>query len=152
MLHVKTELKKNTKKTGDLGEEIAAKYLKNKGFRVLARNYRKKYGEIDIVARGTGNRSESSVPHETGAVIHFVEVKSVSYETREKMDWAVSHETWRPEELVHAFKLNQIRKAAETWIFENNWAGEVQVDVVAVRMVPRERYATVKYIPGVISE
>ena len=144
--------KKNTKKVGDLGESIAVKYLKNKGFSIIERNYRKKYGEIDIVARGTFSSAENLVSHETREVMHFVEVKSVSYETKEMLEISVSHETYRPEELVDGFKLNQIRKTAETWISENQWNGEVQIDVVAVHMVSREKYARVKYIENVIME
>jgi len=141
--------KKDTRKTGNLGEDIAVKFLKNKGFSVIQRNYWKKWGELDIVARETINQPFS---RETSEIIHFVEVKSVSYETKALFDWAVAHETWRPEELVHAFKLNQIRKAAETWVAENNCKGKVQVDVVAIRMVPREKHASVKYIENVIVE
>lgn len=146
--------KKDTKRTGDLGEEIAAKFLKNKGFSIVERNYWRKWGEIDIVAREThDNGSGRMISHETSEdVIHFVEVKSVSYEKRGLLDWAVTHETWQPEELVHGFKMGQIRKAAETWIAEHNWLGPVQVDVVAIRMVPREKYAIAKYIPNVIWE
>lgn len=148
-----TEEKKNTKKIGDLGESIACKCLKNKGFSIVERNYGKKWGEIDIVARGTQKMLENGeVSHGTSETVHFIEVKSVSYETKTMLDWAVTHETWRPEELVHDFKLNQIRKAAETWVAENNWMGDVQVDVVAVRMVPREKYASVKYVSNVIAE
>ncbi len=145
--------KVENRSTGNLGESIAAKYLKQKGFVILERNYLKKWGEIDIVARETAkSEPEESFSRETSDIIHFVEVKSVSYETKSQLDWAVTHETWRPEEQVHAFKLNQIRKAVESWMIENDWVGEIQVDVIAVRMVPREKYATVKYIPNVISE
>lgn len=144
--------KKNTKKVGDLGESIAVKYLKNKGFSIIERNYRKKYGEIDIVARGTFSSVKNPVSHETMEVVHFVEVKSVSYETKEILEMSVSHETYRPEELVDDFKLNQIRKTAETWISENQWNGEGQIDVVAVHMVSREKYARVRYIEKVIME
>ncbi len=144
--------KKNTKKIGDLGESIACKFLKNKGFSIVQRNYRKRYGEIDIVARGTKLTNKNRVSHETREVIHFIEVKSVSYETRSLLEWTVSHETYRPEELVHSFKLNQIRKTAETWLNENHWNGEMQVDVVAVHMVPREKYALVKHIENVMPE
>jgi putative endonuclease len=33
-----------------LGEEAACRYLKNKGYSILERNFRKSYGEIDIIA------------------------------------------------------------------------------------------------------
>ena len=147
-----TEEKKNTKKVGDLGELIACKYFKNKGFIIVERNYSKKWGEIDIVARETQQLAKKKdVSHGTSEIVHFIEVKSVSYETRAELNWAVTHETWRPEELVHDFKLNQIRKAAEIWIAEHNWSGDVQVDVLAVRMVPREKYASVNYISNIVS-
>lgn len=36
--------------TAKLGEEIATKYLKDKGYKIIERNFRKGYGEIDIIA------------------------------------------------------------------------------------------------------
>lgn len=48
---------------GVSGEQIAADYLKKRGFKILARNVRYKAGEIDIVAR-------------KGKEIHFVEVRA----------------------------------------------------------------------------
>lgn len=129
--------KKNTKIIGDLGEKIAANYLKNKGYAILETNYWRKWGELDIVAKKTEK-------------IHFVEVKTVSYETKTDLQYAVSHGTWRPEELVHRFKLHQIGKALTTWISEHKYEGDFQIDVLAVRVVPRETYATVNYIENII--
>lgn len=143
--------KKFNRKTGNLGEDIAVNFLKNKGFSIIERNYSKVWGEIDIVARETSpTRPVGEFSHETSDIAHFIEVKSVSHETKYLLEWAVSHETWRPEEMVHSFKLNQIRKAMETWVHEHNWQGKVQIDVVAVRMVPREKYAQVEYIDNVL--
>lgn len=130
--------KKNNKRIGNYGEEIGALYLKNKGFQILDRNYLKKWGEIDIVARGTTNE------------VHFVEVKTVSYETKEEMIMAVSRGTWKPEENVHLYKIKKLSRAIESWLMEKHWEGEWQIDVLAVRIVPCEKYATVKYIPNVI--
>ena len=36
---------------GKRGEDIASSFLKNKGFKIIQRNYRQKIGEIDIIAR-----------------------------------------------------------------------------------------------------
>lgn len=140
LLHV-AELSSNklkNKQTGNLGETIACKYLANKGFSILNRNYLRKWGEIDVVARGTDKK------------IHFIEVKTVSYETKTDLTVAVSRRTWRPEENVHALKLKKLNRAIESWLMEKKYAGDWQIDVLAVRIVPREKYASVKCLPNVI--
>jgi putative endonuclease len=126
----------NTKETGNIGEDIAAAFLQKSGFSILERNYTKKWGEIDIVAQKEH-------------CVHFVEVKTVSYQTKEDLERAVSHGTWRPEEQVHQFKMYQIAKALETWISEHNYDGDWVIDVIGVRIVPRETYATVNFIENI---
>lgn len=133
----KQSKKAKNKEIGTLGEYIAAAYLERSGYTIVARNYAKKWGEIDIVARENDK-------------IHFIEVKTVSHETKELLEYAVTRETWRPEELVHAFKLRQISRMVRTWIQERNWDGAVQLDVVAVRMVPCEKFAVVNYIENIV--
>lgn len=128
--------KKN--QVGAIGEEIAKQYLKKHDFSILSANYLKKWGELDIIAK----KDEK---------IHFVEVKTVSYETRQDLERAVSYGTWRPEENVTRHKVEKMNRVIETWLSEQKqdfvlW----QIDVVAVRIVTTERYATVKYIPNII--
>jgi putative endonuclease len=125
------------KQVGDLGEDIAENYLKNKGFLIIARNYLKKWGEIDIVTREND-------------IIHFVEVKTVSYETKHDLNLAVSRGTWRPEENVHPWKIKKLNRTIESWLIENSFDGDWQIDVVAVRIVPREKFASVSVIENVI--
>ena len=43
-----------TRSTGRWGEQLAVDYLTERGFAILARNYRTKFGEIDIIARRKG--------------------------------------------------------------------------------------------------
>ena len=68
MFHVKHILKymknftSNSQKIGQVGEDIACKFLMKHGFTVLERNYTKKWGEIDIIAQKED-------------VLYFVEVK-----------------------------------------------------------------------------
>lgn len=126
---------------GAYGEQIAVNYLRNKGFAILEVNYLKKWGEIDIVARETVGKQQ---------VIHFVEVKTVSYETKRTLQQAVTHETWSPEDNVHFKKIQRMNRAIETWLTENNCDLDWQIDVAAVRIVPREKYASIKYIPNII--
>ena len=133
------QIKKNTKKTGDLGEKLAQKYLVEQGFTIIETNYLKKWGEIDIVAK-------------KGEFIHFIEVKTVSYETKQRLERAVISGAWRPEEQVTDRKLHQIEKAVQTWLSEHKYKGEFAIDVLAVRIVPHETYATMNFIENVVKQ
>ena len=128
-------------KIGGYGEQIAARHVSRLGWQVLGMNYLKKWGEIDIVARETVGNEQ---------VVHFIEVKTVSYETRNDLDRAVTHGTRRPEENVHYHKIQRLNRAIESWIMEHNYEGEWQIDVAAVRIVTREKHATIKLIKNVI--
>ena len=75
-----------TKAKGDAGESFAAKYLEEKGMKILQRNFRYDRGEIDIVAEDDGE-------------IVFVEVKSRQ-----------THAFGSPEEAIH-LKRNRISNA-----------------------------------------
>ena len=125
-------------KIGEIGEEIAAKWLKSKGFQIVEVNYRKKWGEIDIVAR------------ERSGNLHFIEVKSVSYETRSILNKLLSHETWRPEENVHRNKVLRLKRTVKSWLIEQKYRGDWQIDVLSVRLVPHEKYSTVEFMENVI--
>ena len=52
----------SNRETGERGEELALRHLEGKGYDALERNYRTRYGEIDLVVR-------------RGATLVFVEVK-----------------------------------------------------------------------------
>lgn len=136
MKQILQNMKKNTTKTGNVGESVAVEYLQNCGYKILDRNYWQKWGEIDVVAEKEGK-------------VHFVEVKAVTHETKAQLEWAVTHETWQPEEQVHKFKLHQIEKALETWISEHKYKGKWQIDVIAVRLVPHETYAIINMLENV---
>jgi len=53
------------KRLGDRGEDLAARFLRGNGYRILARNYRCPRGEIDLIARD-------------GEIVVFVEIKGRS--------------------------------------------------------------------------
>lgn len=106
------------KKVGNLGEDIASRYLEGKGFMIVYRNYHKPWGEIDIIAEKRGT-------------VRFVEVKSVSRETlpdvtRESMTG------YRPEELIHEAKLRKVARTAELYMADQRDDREYQIDAVVV--------------------
>lgn len=129
--------KHQNKVTGNKGELITANHLQRKGFKLIEMNYLRKWGEIDVIVQKDDR-------------IHFVEVKTVSYGTKADLARAVTHGTWRPEENVHAFKIKKLSRAIESWLADNKWNGDWQIDVAAVRIVPRETFATIKIIDNVI--
>ena len=114
------------RKLGNLGEDIVCRNLISKGFLLLDRNFLKKWGEIDIVARGTDSK------------VHFIEVKTVS------------HDTWRPEENAHPKKLQRLHKVIDSWLLKNNYEGEWQIDIASVTLDTEQKKASIRYIENVI--
>lgn len=100
-------------KRGQKGEAQAADYLVAQGYEVVARNFRHKRAEIDLI-----------VKKENWLV--FVEVKARS-------SVAFGH----PEEFVDARKRTNILAAAAHYLEETNWSGHVRYDVVAVTWKPK---------------
>ncbi len=129
--------KSHNQQIGAWGEQITVSYFTRLGYELIGRNYRQKWGEIDVIVSKDNK-------------IHFVEVKTVSYGTKHELERAVLHGTWRPEENVHAWKIKKLSRAIESWLLEASWVGSWQIDVAAVRIVPRETYATIKIIENVI--
>ena len=129
--------KQQNKIIGDLGERIVCNFLERKGFSILERNYTTSYAEIDVIAQKRD-------------IVHFIEVKTVSHETKQDLRHAVARATWRPEEQVHAHKKIKISLGVESWLQKEQYGGVWQIDVAAVRVVPRETYATVKMIENVV--
>lgn len=119
----------NTKVLGNTGEHIACIFLRNKKFKIVSRNYRKLWGEIDIVAKKTG-------------VVHFFEVKTV-------VSYSVAH---RPEDNVHGLKVKRIRRMIETYLEEEGIGldAEFYFHVLCVYFDLKTRRARVKWIENVI--
>jgi len=126
-----------TQKTGEIGEDIAVRFLVKHGFSILDRNYTKKWGEIDIVA-------------EKANKIYFVEVKSVS-----KPDLkSVNHETldqYQPEDNMHPWKLKRLSRTIQTYILskkldERDW----QVDLLVVFLDLKNKKVLVKVVKDII--
>jgi putative endonuclease len=101
-----------------VGENFASAYLEANGYTVIERNYLKKWGEIDIIAKRKGK-------------LHFVEVKSVTREFD-----SVTHVTgnYRPEDNMHPWKLQRLSKAVQSYLLDRNVSDETdwQFDLITV--------------------
>ena len=103
---------------GRAGESLACGYLERRGFEILQRNFRNRYGEIDIIAR-------------RGSLVAFIEVK-----TR----LAIHH--GEPFEAVSPRKQEQIRRMAQMWLAERAMDRtlrdcEFRFDVISVKIDDR---------------
>lgn len=118
---------------GQIGEDIATRFLVKHGFEVILRNYRKKYGEIDIICRKEGK-------------IHFVEVKTVSQAY-------VSHGTndqHRPEDNIHEAKLKRIGRTIEAYLFEYDFENEWQFDAITVELNKNDKTARIRMLSDLV--
>ncbi|KKQ83473.1 MAG: hypothetical protein UT07_C0004G0027 [Parcubacteria group bacterium GW2011_GWB1_38_8] len=122
------------RKIGDIGENIACEFLKRRGFKIIDRNYLKKYGEIDIVA-------------EKDTVIHFVEVKSVSHVT---LDRGSAQDIYRPEDNMHPWKLKRLSRVMQTYLLDKKLDCDWQLDLATVKIDLENRKGVVEIIENII--
>ena len=67
------------KMLGNIGEEVAARYLEDSGYEIVDRNYFCRQGEIDLIARREIQDEKGGRENETGGrELVFVEVKTIS--------------------------------------------------------------------------
>lgn len=115
-------------KIGEIGENIAVKFLVKHGFLVIERNYTKKWGEIDIIA-------------EKDSKLYFVEVKSVTHETTDN----------RPEDNMHPWKLKRLARVIQTYLLSKKLDGrEWQVDLLVVFLNLKDKTAKIKVVSNII--
>lgn len=136
-----------TQKIGEMGENIACRFLMKHGFSIKERNYTRKWGEIDIVA-------------EKDSKIYFVEVKSVSCENLENVTPAgmtvqsgrQETNNYRPEDNMHPWKIKRLSRTVETYLLDKNISDNIawQFDLVCVFIDQKKREAKVKRIKNII--
>lgn len=98
---LKTDIGKNY-------EEVAVKYLKKSGYKIIEQNYRLKIGEIDIIAKDKNT-------------LVFVEVK-----------YRQTKEFGTPSEFVNKQKQNKIIKTAIFYLKQNKITSDFRFDVVSI--------------------
>ena len=101
-------MKSKNKETGNKGEDLADKYLQMNGYKIIERNFRTRFGEIDIVCSD-------------GQTLVFVEVKT-----------KIGHDFGEPEEMVNKSKLTQVKRMGEVYLLDHKLDVACRVDVVAI--------------------
>ncbi len=118
------------RRLGDLGEDIACTFLKKHGFKIIERNYLRKWGEIDIISK-------------KGELMHFIEVKSVSHVTN-------SNSGHRPEDNLHPWKLKRLSRTIETYLLHKKLDCDWQLDLITVKIDMDIRKAHVELMENII--
>jgi putative endonuclease len=113
---------------GALGERAAAEHLMHRGFRILERNYRTRWGELDIVAYD-------------GRKLVFCEVKSRR----------VGYTAGTPFEAIHERKRARVRKMVSSWLHERRdrpWAPVIRCDAIGVTFDRADRLVALEHLEG----
>ena len=100
-----------SKASGDLGELIAAKFISSLGYKIIDKNFRGKFGEIDIIAKD-------------GNSLVFIEVKK-----------RINSKFGTPEEAITKTKLKRIIKTIDYYLYRHdlsNNSNKIRIDVIAI--------------------
>jgi len=119
---------KSTAATGRLGEQLAERYLRKQGYRLLFRDYRPDYGgQVDLVMKAPGQR-----------LVVFVEVKTRSMCVSPKSITDPQHQQpLRPSDNLSSHQKRRLRQAADEWISQlPDPETPSRIDVVEVLLIP----------------
>ncbi|MGD0388573.1 MAG: YraN family protein [Tepidisphaeraceae bacterium] len=107
---------------GQRGENVAARYLRNQGYKIIERNFKCEVGEVDIIARD-------------GKTLVFVEVKTRAYDDP------------TPEDQINQPKRHQLTKAANFYLSRYGTPQPAaRFDVVAI-VWPSGRDPQIRHTP-----
>ena len=111
---------------GALGEQLAVEHLAAQGLRIVARNWRCRWGELDVIA---------AAPDRT---VVFVEVKTRTGDGFGGWEYAVT-----------PAKVRRIRRLAGAWLAgqDERWAA-IRIDVIGIR-IGRQRTPEITHLRGV---
>lgn len=114
--------------SGNYGEDLAVKYLKDLGYKILERNFRIRGGEIDIVAKDD-------------EYLVFVEVKA---------RW--SHEYGLPVESITPWKIKALVKTAAFYCMKIKWEdGPYRIDLVSIDFANDKQNPKMELIKNITS-
>ncbi len=111
---------------GNSGEAIASAYLKRQGYRIVERNFKARYGEIDIICLH-------------GSTLVFVEVKT-----------RIGRSFGLPEEAVTRRKLREVIQTAEFFVSTHTGLREsYRIDVIGIELDETEQVVYFNHIENV---
>ena len=117
--------------TAKLGEDKACNFLQKKGFKIIERNFRKGYGEIDIIAIDSSNQEEKTLV--------FIEVK-----TRK------SNSFGSPLEAITPWKLKSLIRTAQFYkLIHPNLPDNMRIDAVSIILSSNNEVEDIELIKNI---
>jgi putative endonuclease len=113
-------------KLGRIGEEIASAHLERLGYKIIDRNFRNRFGELDIVA------SE-------GSTLVFCEVKTLR------------SSSFTPWDSLHSDKCRQVRKMAQMWMLEAcslRYFSHIRCDALGITLAASGELVQLDHLKG----
>ena len=132
------------KLTGEIGERIAYEFLVDNGYKILSKNYRRKYGEIDIIGRTRDG------------IIVFFEVKTICVHNYGDMLGKIL-----PEDNMTHQKIRKLRRICQAFTNQNETLIDerrgYRIDLVAItiqgemhdRLTQFDKNVTINHYEGV---
>jgi len=120
---------RENKVTGAIGERIAHAFLKKKGYRAIASNYRTPLGEIDLIAR-------------KGSALVFVEIKT---RTTSSLGPPFLSVTWKKQRHIVQAALMYLKKYG---LLDADW----RVDVVSVKLDRVHNIESIEILENVVED
>ncbi len=111
---------------GKIGEEIARKFLKKQGYKIIEQNYRTKYAEIDLIAQIKNN-------------LVFVEVRT-----------KVGENFGTPEETINKKKMKKLLGNATAYTAFKKWNGSCRIDAVCIVLKPDYNIERLNHYEGIV--
>jgi putative endonuclease len=112
----------NASQRGAYGEKLALQYLLNKGYELLATNWRHQHGEIDLIMRDS-------------FYLLFVEVK-----IRKSNSFGWAYQAVGPE------KQRLLIQTAQAYLEQSNYDGEIRFDIISIHYSPNTNVSSIRHI------
>jgi putative endonuclease len=103
---------------GQVGERLAREYLEKEGYKILEKNYRTRYAEIDLVAEKKNGFLKQNT-------LVFVEVRT-----------KIGEQWGSPEDTINKQKLWKVLQNAKTYEAFKKWNGPSRIDAICIVLKP----------------
>jgi putative endonuclease len=153
---------------GKIGEDIACKYLKSKGYKIIERNFRRKWGEIDIVCKkrsGIFSTNNAQVIHRPVLKRILSGLSNVLCRTNDSSTESILEDkivfvevktlkggNLNPEDNVTLSKQKKLIRTCELYLADKKFGPDTdwQIDVVAIRLDRGTNKADINHIENAV--